>query len=187
MPSSDKHFLETLQITDKLSTITFDSLSELLDQHSKSFVKQKQSGEDLLFTKVESSKGRGKSNFGNFQNQSSNRGCGRGRGQGRGHRNFNQKQFQSNPSNNNTQPGRGKNFNQVRCTRCLKMGHYAWNCLTSNDQLPKFKQTSNSISQQSAQYAENQDYQDDEYEYVFSAVQHVDSFENYWILDKEAT
>jgi hypothetical protein len=43
--------------------------------------------------------------------------------------------------------------------------------------------TSNSNSQQSAQYAEDQDYQDDQYEYVFSIVQHVDSFENDWILD----
>jgi hypothetical protein len=66
LPSSYNHFLETLQIIDKLSIVTFDSLSELLAQHSKSFEKQKQSGEDLLFTKAESSKGRGKSNFGNF-------------------------------------------------------------------------------------------------------------------------
>jgi hypothetical protein len=93
LPQSYKHFLQTFQITDKLSTMTFDSLSELLYQHSKSFGKQKQSGEDLLFTKVESSKGRGKKIFGNFQNQSSNR----GRGQGRGHRNFNQQNCQSNP------------------------------------------------------------------------------------------
>jgi hypothetical protein len=187
LPQSYKHFLETLQITDKLSTVTFDSLSELLAQHSKSFGKQKQSGEDLLFTKAESSKGRGKQNFGNFQNHSSNRGHGRGRGQGRGRSNFNQQNFQSNPPNNNAQSGRGRNFSQVRCKRCLRMGHYASNCLTSNDQLPKFKQTSNSNSQQSAQYAEDQDYQDDQYEYVFTTVQQEDSFENDWILDTWAT
>jgi len=52
--------------------MTFDSLSELLAQHSKAFGKQKQPGQDLLFSKVESCKGRGKSNFGNFQNQPSN-------------------------------------------------------------------------------------------------------------------
>jgi hypothetical protein len=63
------------------------------------------------------------------------------------------------------------------------MGHYASNCLTNNDQLPKFKQ----MSQQSVQYAEDQDYQDDENEYVFSAVQHEHSFENDWILDTGAT
>ena len=68
LPSSYKHFLETLKITNKLSTVTFDSLSKLLAQHIKYFGKQKQSGEDLLFTKAESSKGRGNSNFGNFQN-----------------------------------------------------------------------------------------------------------------------
>jgi hypothetical protein len=50
----------------KLSNVNFDSLSELLAQHSKSFGKQKKSGEDLIFTKDEISKGRGKSNFGNF-------------------------------------------------------------------------------------------------------------------------
>jgi hypothetical protein len=63
------------------------------------------------------------------------------------------------------------------------MDHYASNCLTNNDQLPKFKKT----SQQSTQYAEDQDYQDDENEYVFSAIQHVHSFENDWILDIGAT
>jgi hypothetical protein len=67
------------------------------------------------------------------------------------------------------------------------MGHYASNCHTRNDQLSKFKKTSNSNSQQLAQYTENQDYQDDQYEYVFSTVQHVDSFENDWILDTGAT
>jgi hypothetical protein len=110
LPQYYKHFLETLQITDKLSTVTFDSLSELLAQHSKYFGKQKQSGEDLIFTKAESSKGRGKSNFGNFHNQSSNRGHGRGRGQGIGHRNFHQQNFESNPHNNNAYSGRGRNF-----------------------------------------------------------------------------
>jgi hypothetical protein len=196
LPQSYKNFLETLQITDKLSTLNFDSLSELLAQHSKSFGKQKQSGEDLLFTKAASSKGRGKQNFGNFQNQSSNRGHSRGHGQGRGYNNFNQFFFQSNPPNNNAQSGRGGNFSQVICKRCLRMGHYASNCLTSNDQLPKFKQTSYSNSQPSDQYAEDQDYQDDQYEYVFIAVQQEDfvasiisqnlmrdSFENDWILD----
>jgi hypothetical protein len=182
LPPYYKHFLENLQIIDKLSTITFDSLSELLAQHSKTFGKQKQSREDFLYTKAESSKERGKSNSQNFHNQSSNRGHGKDRGQGRGHNNFHQQNFQS-----NVQSGRGWNFSQVRCKRCLKMGHYASNCLTSNNQLPKFKQTSNANSQQSAQYVEDQDYQDDEYEYVFSAIQHVHSFENDWILDTGAT
>jgi hypothetical protein len=143
LPPYYKHFLKNLQIIDKLSTVTFDSLSELLAQHSKSFGKQKQSGEDFIFIKVESSKGRGKSNFGNFQNQSSNQGCVRGCGQGRGRSNYHQQNFQSNTHNSNTQSGRGKNFSHVRCKRCLNMGHYASNCLTSNDQFPKFKKTSN--------------------------------------------
>jgi hypothetical protein len=66
------------------------------------------------------------------------------------------------------------------------LGHYASNCLTSNDQLQNFKKTSNLNFQQSAQYVEDQDYQDDQYEYVFSGVQHVNSFENDWILDTGA-
>jgi hypothetical protein len=67
------------------------------------------------------------------------------------------------------------------------MGHCASNCLTSNDQLPKFNQTPNSNSQQLAQYVEDQYYQDDQYEYVFTAIQQEDSFENDWILDTGAT
>ena len=115
LPPYYMHFLESLKIIDKLSSVTFDSLSELLSQHSKSFGKQKQIGEDLLFTKDESSKGRGKSNFGNFQNQCYNR----SHGQGTGHRNFNKNKNQSNPPNNNAQSGRGMNFNPVRYKRCL--------------------------------------------------------------------
>jgi hypothetical protein len=67
------------------------------------------------------------------------------------------------------------------------MGHYSSICLTSNDELQNFKQTSNLNSQQSAQYVENQDYQDDQYEYVFAVVQQEDSFENDLILDIGAT
>jgi hypothetical protein len=80
------------------------------------------------------------------------------------------------------------------------MGHYASNYLTRNDQLSKFKQTSNSNSLSSTQYEEYQYYQDDQYEYVFIAVQQVDSvasfiyqnimrdsFENEWILDTRDT
>jgi hypothetical protein len=53
--------------------------------------------------------------------------------------------------------------------------------------LSKFKNKSNSNSQQSTPYAEDQDYQDDRYEYVSSVVQQEDSFENDWILDIGAT
>jgi hypothetical protein len=67
------------------------------------------------------------------------------------------------------------------------VGHCVSNCLTRNDKLSNFKKTSNSNYQQSSQYAKDQHYQDDQYEYVFSTVQHVDSFENDWILDTWAT
>jgi hypothetical protein len=62
LPPSYKHFLETLQIVDKLENQTFDSLGDLLVQHDKTFGKKKNSGEDLLFTNSrqgESSRGRG--------------------------------------------------------------------------------------------------------------------------------
>jgi hypothetical protein len=52
LPPSYNHFIETLQITDKLSTATFDSLCELLAQHSKSFGKQKQL-ERIFFSLVQ--------------------------------------------------------------------------------------------------------------------------------------
>jgi hypothetical protein len=68
LSQSYKYFLETLQIIDTLSTATFDLRNELLTQHSKSFGKQKQPREDRLFNKAKSSKGRGKQNFGKFQN-----------------------------------------------------------------------------------------------------------------------
>jgi hypothetical protein len=50
LPPSYKQFLETLQITNKLSTITFDSLSELLAEHSTSFGKKKNNHEKIFFS-----------------------------------------------------------------------------------------------------------------------------------------
>lgn len=67
LPPSYKHFLETLQITSKLESQTFDSLSDLLVQHNSTFGKKKPSGEDLFFTnsrRGESSRGRGSYNEG---------------------------------------------------------------------------------------------------------------------------
>jgi len=62
LPPSYKHFLETLQITSKLESQTFDSLSDLLVQHDNTFGKKKPFGEDLFFTnsrRGETSRGRG--------------------------------------------------------------------------------------------------------------------------------
>ena len=42
LPETYKHFLETLQITNKLDKISFDILSELLATHDKTFGKTKQ-------------------------------------------------------------------------------------------------------------------------------------------------
>ena len=52
---SYRQFIETLQIADKLTSATFDSFSEMLTQHSKTFGTQKQSSEYVFFTS--SSKG----------------------------------------------------------------------------------------------------------------------------------
>ena len=63
LPESYRQFIETLQIVDKLTSATFDSFREMLTQHSKNFGKQKQYGEDVLFTsssKGENSRGRGR-------------------------------------------------------------------------------------------------------------------------------
>jgi hypothetical protein len=94
LSSSYKHFLETLQMTEKLEKVMFDQLSELLTQHDKTFRKKKQVGEDVFFRKAstskpstQSSRGRGAqfSNIGHGnQDQSVSRGQRRGRSQGRG-------------------------------------------------------------------------------------------------------
>ena len=54
-PETYKHFLETLQITNKLDKISFDELSELLATHDTTFGKTKQAGEDVLVTSTSKS------------------------------------------------------------------------------------------------------------------------------------
>ena len=122
----------------------------MLTQHSKSFVKQKKSGEELLFTissKGENSRGRGRD-----RNQSSFRGRGKGWSQGRSN-NFQGSNFQQGsnslrssqskrPQNQNNQTWR--DMSQITCRRCNRVGHFAADCRTSNNKLPKYKQPSNS-------------------------------------------
>ena len=81
LPKSYRQFIETLQIVDKLTSSTFDSSSEMLTKHSKTFGKQKQFGEDVLFNS--SSKGENSTGRGRGHDQSSFRGSGRGQSQGR--------------------------------------------------------------------------------------------------------
>jgi hypothetical protein len=61
---SYKHFLETLQLTDKLEELNFDKLRELLADHDKKIGKKKKLGEGVLVasasknnTKVSNEKG----------------------------------------------------------------------------------------------------------------------------------
>jgi hypothetical protein len=56
LSSSYKHFLETLQLTDKLEKTTFYKLSELFLNMIKHFGKKKQSREDVVYTSSSSSK-----------------------------------------------------------------------------------------------------------------------------------
>ena len=131
----------------KLSYATFDSFSELLAQRTKSFGKQKQYGEDLVFTnssKVESSRERGRG-------QSSYRGRGCGRSQGRGNNSIFQQgsnyyrscQLERTP-NHNDKFGTGRDMSQFTCRQCNSVGHFPADCRTSNNKLSKFKQLSNS-------------------------------------------
>jgi len=46
------HFLETLQIIDKLENTNFDKLSELLANHEKPFGKKKEMREDVLVVRT---------------------------------------------------------------------------------------------------------------------------------------
>ena len=108
----------------------------MLTQHSKTFGKQKQSGKDVLFTsssKGENSKGRG-------------RGHGKGRSQGRSN-NFQGSNFQQGsnslrrsrperPQNQNNQTIR--DMSQITCIICNRVGHFAVDCRTSNNKLPKY-------------------------------------------------
>ena len=79
-------------------------------------------------------------------------------------------------------------MSQITCRRCNRVGHFAADCRSSNNKLPKYKQLSNS-----AQYANdsNQGKQEDEsgFEFVFSALQPSQAllstnsdFEDAWLL-----
>lgn len=56
LPSSYTHFLETLQLTEKLEKLKFDELCEMLTQHDKNFSKKKKVGEDVFFIEANTSK-----------------------------------------------------------------------------------------------------------------------------------
>jgi hypothetical protein len=48
LSDSYKHFLETLQITDKLENTTFDKVCEFFANHEQAFGKKKQLEEEVL-------------------------------------------------------------------------------------------------------------------------------------------
>ena len=161
LPSSYTHFLETLQVTGKLEKLKFDELCEMLTQHDKTFGKKKKVDEDVFVTEAstskssaDSSRGRGRGN----QNQAAhNRGRSQSRGnnfnrggrnnfQGRG--NFQEQgynnqgrgrsQTQSQSRGRGQSSGRGRDLSQIVCRRCNKVGHYAEDCRTSLNKIPKF-------------------------------------------------
>jgi hypothetical protein len=75
-----------------------------------------------------------------------------------------------------TRIGKSEDMTQVKCKRCLRIGHVAEDCRTRNENFPQHKQNFNSKSHSksntstSAQYADNKD---DDYEYVLTANQQV--------------
>jgi hypothetical protein len=88
-------------------------------------------------------------------------------------------------------------MSHIICRQCNRVGHYAEDCRTPNDKLPKFKQHSTST-----QYANANDQDDDQsdFEYVFTALQQSESralmasnysfqseYEDAWLLDIGAT
>jgi hypothetical protein len=190
--------LETLQITSKLENQTFDSLSDLLVQHDKTFGKKKNSGEDILFTnsrKGESSRGRGTYNESQEEEAHTMKFLKEeedsiiqeiksmvmvhGRSQGRGRNNQNQQYFRrsQDPPNNNNQSRKGEDMTQVKCKICLHIGHVVEECRTQNENFPKNKQIFNSKQHSksnastSTQYVDNQE---DDFEYVLTTNQEID-------------
>ena len=165
----------------------------MLTQHSKSFGKKKQSGEDILFTissKGEHSRGRGIG-----CDQSSFRGSGIGQSKGRSN-NFQGSNFQQGSNSIRSQTKRPQNQNnqtrrdmsQITCRRCNRVGHFAADCRQLNNKLPKYKQPSNS-----AQYANDSDQEkkkdESGFEFVFSSIQPSQTllstnsdFEDAWLL-----
>eukprot|EP00253_Pinus_taeda_P033744 PITA_33744 len=142
------------------------------------------------------SRGRSQSrgnNFNNGNNLGRSNFQGRGNSQGRGY-------FQRRGNNNQGRGqlqnriqsrdrgqslGRGRDLSQIVCRRCNKVGHYAEDCRTSIDKIPKFHQ-------HSTQFANDQD--DDISKYFFTSSltlqlsSHLKSeYEDAWILDSRAT
>eukprot|EP00253_Pinus_taeda_P029068 PITA_29068 len=208
LPSSYTHFLETLQVTGKLEKLKFDELCEMLSQHDKTFGKKKKVGEDVFLieantskSSADSSRGRGRGN----QNQAAqNRGRSPNRGgrnnfQGRGNnqgRSTFQEQGYNNQGRGRSQnrsqsrgrgqfSGRGRDLSQIVCRRCNKVGHYAEDCRTSLNKIPKFQQ-------HSAQFSNDQDEDSSEYVFTSSPASQISShlrsdYEDAWILDSGAT
>ena len=214
LPSSYTHFLETLQVTGKLEKLKFDELCEMLSQHEKTFGKKKKVGEVVFLTEASSSKspadssrGRGRGNQNqaahnrgrsqsrgnnfnrggrnNFQGRGNNQGRGNFQGQGYNNQGRGQYQNRSQSRGRGQSSGRGRDLSQIVCRRCNKVGHYAEDCRTSLNKIPKFQQ-------HSAQFANDQD--EDTSEYVFTSSpasqfsSHLRSdYEDAWILDSGAT
>lgn len=84
--------------------------------------------------------------------------------------------------------GRGRDFSQIVCKICNKVGHYVEDCRTSIDKIHRFHQNT-------AQFENYQDFHDGS-EYVFTNIEsttlQVSTFlrsenEDAWILDTKET
>ena len=162
----------------------------MLSQHDKTFGTKKKVGEDAFLTEAstskssaDSSRGRGRWNQNqaahnrgrsqsrgnsfnrggrnNFQGRGNNQGRGNFQEQGYNNQGRGQSQNRSQSRGRGQSSGRGRDLSQIVCRRCNKVGHYAEDCRTSLNKIPKFQQ-------HSAQFANDQD--DNNSEYVFTSL-----------------
>eukprot|EP00253_Pinus_taeda_P022127 PITA_22127 len=121
----------------------------------------------------------------NFQGRGNNQGRGNFQEQGYNNQGRGRSQNRSQSRGRGQSSGRGRDLSQIVCRRCNKVGHYAEDCHTSLNKIPKFQQPL-------AQFANDQD--EDSSEYVFTSSpesqisSHIRSdYEDAWILDSGAT
>eukprot|EP00253_Pinus_taeda_P028910 PITA_28910 len=191
LPSSYTHFLETLQ-KKKVGEDVFiieasTSKSSADSSRGKGRGNQNQAAHNVEIRGRSQSRG---NNFNiggrnNFQGRGNNQGRGNFQGQGNNNQGRGQSQHRSQSRGRGQSSGRGRDLSQIVCRRCNKVGHYAEDCRTSLNKIPKFQQ-------HSAQFANDQD--EDKSEYVFTSSptsqlsSHLRSdYEDAWILDSGAT
>eukprot|EP00253_Pinus_taeda_P034497 PITA_34497 len=121
----------------------------------------------------------------NFQGRGNNQVRDNFQGQGNNNQGRGQSQHRIQSRGRGQSSGRGRDLSQIVCRRCNKVGHYAEDCQTSLNKIPKFQQ-------HPAQFANDQDEDNSEYVFTSSPVSQLSShlrsdYEDAWILDSGAT